>query len=87
MPGATVITDKERRANERQSQAYLRSQLNTEQLATLVELEHFGWELKFIRRKPFQPPVPVVFDADRKRFAVLEQDGRINDNPGFEIRS
>jgi hypothetical protein len=55
-------------------------------LVTLTELEHFGWELKFIRRKPFQPPIPVVFDADRKRFAVLDEDGSLNLEPGFEIR-
>jgi hypothetical protein len=75
-----------RRAEAAASQAQLKSQLNAAQLHTLGELEHFGWELKFIRRKPFQPPVPVVFDANRERFAVLELDGTLNDNPGFEIR-
>jgi hypothetical protein len=80
-------TEKERRrAEAAASQAQLKSQLNAAQLNTLGELEHFGWELKFIRRKPFQEPVPVVFDADRKRFAVLEMDGTLNDDPGFEIR-
>ncbi len=49
-------------------------------------LEQFGWELKFVRRKAFQPPVAVVFDGDRKHFAVLEPDGSLNENPGFEIR-
>ena len=50
------------------------------------ELERFGWELKFVRRPPFQPSIPVVFDADRKQFAVLEPDGTLNENPGFTIR-
>jgi len=49
-------------------------------------LEAFGWELKFIRRPLFQTPVPVVFDSDRKKFAVLEPNGKLNENPGFEIR-
>ncbi len=80
------MVDKERRADTKANQAALKRQLNDAQLLTLSELEHFGWELKFIRRKPFQPAVPVVFDAERKRFAVLEEDGTINDKPGFEIR-
>ena len=29
----------------------------------------------------------VVFDGDRKKFSVLELDGTLNENPGFEIRS
>ena len=41
---------------------------------------------KFVRRKPFQPPVAVVFDGDRRNFAVLEQDGSLNEHPGFDIR-
>jgi hypothetical protein len=81
-----MTIDIERRADGRQALAQLRSQLNQDQLVTLAEIEHFGWELKFIRRKPFQPPIPVVFDADRKRFAVLDEDGSLNLEPGFEIR-
>jgi hypothetical protein len=81
------VNDEERRKADKASQALLKSQLNAKQLITLAELEHFGWELTFIRRKPFQPPVPVVSDGARKRFAVLEDDGTLNDAPGFEIRS
>jgi hypothetical protein len=61
--------------------------LNDEQLVTLRELERYGWELKFVRRPPFQPIIPVVFDPDRSKFSVLEADGSVNDNPGFEIRT
>lgn len=81
-----TMTDKERRAERAATQAALRAQLNPNQISTLLELEHFGWELKFIRRKPFQPAVPVVFDADHKRYAVLEEDGTLNDKPDFPIR-
>ena len=56
------------------------------QRTTLQGLEQFGWELKFVRRKPFQPPVAVVFDGDRMHFAVLELDGSLNEEPGFDIR-
>lgn len=76
----------ERRKNERELSSALKRQLNDDQRLTLNELERYGWELKFIRRKPFQEPVPVVFDGDRRKFAVLEPDGRLNENPGFQIR-
>ena len=65
----------------------MKRELNEDQRDTLSRLEMFGWELKFIRHPLFQPSVAVVFDSDRRRFAVLEQDGRINEHPDFEIRS
>ncbi|HQW82448.1 MAG TPA: hypothetical protein PLQ74_11330 [Pseudomonadota bacterium] len=60
--------------------------LNQEQLITLRGLERYGWELKFIRRPPFKPSIPIVFDSDRKKFAVLKDDGTLDENPGFNIR-
>lgn len=64
----------------------LRRELNEEQRDMLNSLERFGWELKFIRRPPFQPKIPIVFDGDRKTFAILEDDGTLNENPPFKIR-
>lgn len=80
------ITDIERRKSLRELSSVLKRDLNEAQLTTLQGLEQFGWELKFVRRKPFQTPVAIVFDGDRKNFAVLEPDGSLNENPGFEIR-
>jgi len=34
----------------------------------------------------FEQPVPVVFDSSRKHFAVLNDDGTLNEKPGFSIR-
>lgn len=76
----------DRRKNERELSIALKRQLNDDQRMTLNELERYGWELKFIRRKPFQPPIPVVFDGSRSKFAVLEQDGTLNENPEIKIR-
>jgi hypothetical protein len=81
-----TITDIERRKALRELSSVLKRDLNDAQLSTLQGLEQFGWELKFVRRKPFQPPIAVVFDGDRKNYAVLELDGSLNENPGFEIR-
>jgi len=81
-----MMVDKERRRPLTPQQAALRRELNEAQILTLVGLENFGWELKFVRRPTFQSSVPVVFDSDRKKYAVLEADGTLNENPGFKIR-
>ncbi|HEX5756371.1 MAG TPA: hypothetical protein VFY12_08465 [Arenimonas sp.] len=80
------MSDSERRRLEKAASFELKRQLNEEQRLTLADLERFGWELKFIRRKPFQPPVPVILDGDRKHYAVLREDGSLDENPGFVIR-
>jgi len=77
---------KERRKADRSSQGALRRELSDAQQTTLAELEHFGWELKFIRHPMFQEAVAVVIDANRKNFAVLQKDGTLNERPGFDIR-
>lgn len=76
----------ERRDAQAKPTALWRAQLNEAQRMTLHELERFGWELKFVRRRPFQDPVPVVFDGDRRSFAVLTPDGSLDEHPGFDIR-
>ena len=78
---------KERRSGYKELSSVLKRQLNDAQLMTLRGLEGFGWELKFIRRKPFQEPIAVIFDGDRKKFAVLLPNGELDESPGFEIRS
>ncbi|MGE4071846.1 MAG: hypothetical protein AB7E72_11780 [Lysobacterales bacterium] len=60
--------------------------LNPSQIETLRSLEHFGWELKYVRKPMFQEAVPIVLDGDRKNFAVIETDGRLNENPPFKLR-
>jgi hypothetical protein len=80
----TTVREK-RRADARPS-LVLKKDLNDDQLLALAELEKFGWDLKFIRRPMFQQPIPVVFDSSRKQFAVLNPDGTLDENPGFDIR-
>ena len=80
------MTQQERRKGEQRSTRDMRAELNEAQRDTLTELERYGWQLKFIRRPIFQPSIPVVFDGDRKSFAVLEPDGTLNEHPPFDIR-
>lgn len=81
-----VTTVSERRKSAKQMLQVLKRELNDAQIETLNDLEKFGWELKFVRRKPFQPCVAVVADGDRKATAVLELDGSINEQHGLPIR-
>jgi hypothetical protein len=81
------MTHRERRQPLTQPNAALRAQLNEEQLMTLRELERFGWELRFVRRPPFQDLVPLVVDGDRKSFSMLKPDGTLEDNPGIQLRA
>lgn len=80
-------TATERRTSARQLLQVLKRDLNEAQLETLRDLERFGWELKFVRRKPFEPSVAVVTDGDRKSTAVLEPDGSVNEQHGLTVRA
>ena len=80
------MMEKERRQSELRCASALTRQLNDAQKLTLVDVERFGWELKFIRRPMFLQPLPVVFDPERKHFAVLKEDGTLDESPAFDIR-
>ena len=76
----------ERRKDTTPAGRALEKELSFDQLVTLRDLERFGWELKFIRRPPFQPPIPVIFDPDRKHYAVIRPDGSLDEAESLNIR-
>ena len=55
--------------------------LNEVQRLALHSLENFGWQLAFIRRPLFVPPMVVVKNSEQLKFAVLEEDGSVNLSP------
>jgi len=55
--------------------------LNEVQRLALRSLENFGWQLAFIRRPLFVPPMIVVKNSEQSKFAVLEEDGSVNLSP------
>ncbi len=61
--------------------------LNEDQQAQLQTLERFGWNIKFIRRPLFQEPVVIVVNPSVNSIAVVENDGRLNQQPGIELRA
>lgn len=76
----------ERRTGEKPKSSSLKQQLNQDQQLELAVLERFGWELKFIRRPPFQKPIAVVYDLETRKYAVLKEDGTLDEKPAFKIR-
>ena len=84
-PGA-AMPDRERRLAPPPSSRVLERLLNPLQVDTLRSLEQFGWELKFVRKPLFQAAVPIVLDGDRVSYAVIEENGELNEHPPFKIR-
>ena len=80
------MPDRERRRTEAERISALKQQLTDEQRDTLGQLERFGWSLKFVRRPPFQPRVAVLENPDTHRFAILSEDGRLDENPDGDFR-
>lgn len=60
--------------------------LNEVQRLALHSLENFGWQLAFIRRPLFVPPMIVVKNSEQSKFAVLEEDGSVNLSPSVKWR-
>jgi hypothetical protein len=80
------VTDVDRRKSQQALPDVLKSELNPDQRGTLGELEKYGWELRFVRHDPEQRPVPVIFDAEHAKFAVLDPDGSLDEQAFIDIR-
>ncbi|WP_372864545.1 hypothetical protein [Spongiibacter sp.] len=56
------------------------------QRLSLRRIENFGWQIKFIRRPRFQPPVVVVENTTGMNIGILEEDGGVNLRPAIALR-
>jgi hypothetical protein len=84
--GEADVNEEDRRKERKPLIDILKSELNPDQRETLGELEKFGWELRFVRHDPEQQPVPVIFDAEKNKFAVLDKEGHLDENAFINIR-
>ena len=84
--GATGESKPERRRKLAPGPRTVRYELNEDQLAAIADLEKYGWELKFVRHSETGQVVPVVFDSDRKRYAILKSDGSIDEKTPLDVR-
>ncbi|MCC7635426.1 hypothetical protein [Stenotrophomonas rhizophila] len=66
--------------------ARLRAGLTAEQRQALETLEHFGWQLRFVRRPLFRDPIPVLFDRSGERYVVLQPDGSLDESQTLKLR-
>jgi len=62
----------------------LKRSLNGAQLATLNTLERFGWSIKFVRQVSGGAPKVVLHDPDTHKYAVLDGDGVLDENPVWD---
>lgn len=85
--GSEVSARVERRGNRLPVPPNIKALLNQDQSLALRNVENFGWQLAFIRQPLFEPIIAVVISPDRRRFAVLEQDGRVNMSPEIALRA
>lgn len=82
-----MTTTAERRKTLPDSPGQLRLQLNPAQLRRLREMEHFGWELRFIRRPMFMEPLPVLVEYTSGKYAGLLPDGSLETPPMLKVRN
>jgi hypothetical protein len=80
------MVDKERRRAKPPHPESLRHGLSPGQRRALQDLETFGWQLKFVRRRPFQPVVMFFYNEERGVFAKVEEDGSLQESPSDPIR-
>ena len=78
---AVQLPDEELRGSRSDLPADVLYYLNEVQRLALHSLENFGWQMAFIRRSLFIPPMIVVKNSEQSKLAVLEEDGSVNLSP------
>ena len=53
--------------------------MTDDQIIALRNLESFGWSLKYVRRPKFAPIEVIVVSNDGKSFAILRDDGELDE--------
>ena len=79
------ITNLDRRNENVLPETALKRGITEEQLDTLMTLERFGWILKFVRND-VNGPLAAVFDPEKRCLALIEPDGKLNEQPKAEFR-
>lgn len=64
----------------------LEAYLNLAQIATLQEVEGFGWELRYVRRPLFMEPVPILYNPVMDCYAVMDIEGCVNRSVEVALR-
>lgn len=75
----------DRRHEDHLRESALKRGINDYQMETLFTLERFGWTLRFVRKSPLGP-LAAVYDPEKRCLAIIEPDGRLNENPQLAFR-
>ena len=64
----------------------LKPYLNEDQMRTYRTMQGFGWEMYFIRRPVFQLPTVVMINHEGTHVAVIDENGRFDQDTKIELR-
>lgn len=78
--------DREKRRGDAPVPDNLQEVLNVAQWQALPGIKLSGWELRFIRKRLFMEPVPVLRNRDDNRTGILGPDGKIDLQTDIELR-
>ena len=78
--------DEDKRKGRKPIPDHLKVLLSEEQKAALVQLEGFGWELRFVRMPLFQPLIIALHNAATDKFGILEEDGHLAMGSDLKVR-
>jgi len=67
-----------KRRGENPIPANCKDLMTDEQIVALRNLESFGWSLKFVRRPKFSPVEIVLISSDGESYALLREDGELD---------
>jgi hypothetical protein len=79
-----VADNPDRRLPIQRPASALKREITGAQLATLNTLERFGWNIRFLRRTHDGGPLAVLHDPDTRKYALLDADGELDENPVWE---
>ena len=60
--------------------------MTDDQILALRNLESFGWSLKFVRRPKFAPIEVILVSNDGKSYAILGDDGELDEKTPVSSR-
>ncbi|HYQ72608.1 MAG TPA: hypothetical protein VET88_11865 [Gammaproteobacteria bacterium] len=78
--------DREKRKNNNPIPADLEGMLNAAQRQALPGIRFSGWELYFLRKPLFQPPVLVVRNSNDGKTGILDDHGRVSVQANIKVR-
>jgi hypothetical protein len=81
-----TAVDREKRRGDAPVPDNLQEVLNVAQWQALPGIKLSGWELRFIRKRLFMEPVPVLRNRDDNRTGILGPDGKIDLQTDIELR-